>query len=204
MKIYIARHGQDQDNQQGILNGRRDTPLTELGIMQARELALEIQRQGLHIQKIYSSPLQRAHATAIMVAQTLGLDDPEKSGLLLERDFGIMTGTPVKDIEATCSPGILKANPIVYFLSPEGAETFPELFQRAQEVLAWLRQSEQPEEILLVTHGDIGKMIYAAFYGETWDFVLTKFHLGNSELLCLEQGLPDEKRHLHKTQQDNH
>ena len=204
MKIYIARHGQDQDNQQGILNGRRDTALTELGITQAQELSKEIQRQGLNIKKVYSSPLQRAYTTATIVTQILGLEAPEKSDLLLERDFGIMTGTPVKDVEATCSPDILKANPIVYFLSAEGAETFPVLFQRAQEVLAWLNQHERYEDTLLVTHGDIGKMIYAAFYRENWDSVLTKFHFGNSELLCLEQGLPYEKRHVHKIQQDNH
>lgn len=27
--IYIVRHGQDQDNEHGILNGHRNMPLTE-------------------------------------------------------------------------------------------------------------------------------------------------------------------------------
>jgi len=31
LNIYVARHGQDRDNSNGILNGHRDEPLTELG-----------------------------------------------------------------------------------------------------------------------------------------------------------------------------
>lgn len=37
-EIFIARHGQNEDNVNGILNGHRDLPLTELGRQQAREL----------------------------------------------------------------------------------------------------------------------------------------------------------------------
>lgn len=35
MKIYLARHGQNEDN----LNGHRDVPLTDLGRAQAHEAA---------------------------------------------------------------------------------------------------------------------------------------------------------------------
>ena len=34
-KIFVIRHGQDTDNVRGILNGRRDTDLTDLGRQQA-------------------------------------------------------------------------------------------------------------------------------------------------------------------------
>ena len=36
MSIYMVRHGQDTDNENGILNGRRDTELTDLGKRQAK------------------------------------------------------------------------------------------------------------------------------------------------------------------------
>ena len=42
LKIYLARHGQDQDNANGILNGQRDEPLTDIGINQAKQLAQKI------------------------------------------------------------------------------------------------------------------------------------------------------------------
>jgi len=38
LKIYLIRHGQDHDNAQKILNGRRDTLLTAKGVQQAKEI----------------------------------------------------------------------------------------------------------------------------------------------------------------------
>ncbi len=32
LKIYLARHGQNEDNANGILNGHRDLPLTDIGL----------------------------------------------------------------------------------------------------------------------------------------------------------------------------
>ena len=64
LKIFLARHGQDEDNARGLLNGRRDEPLTDLGIIQANKLAQEIKDIGLKFDVIYSSPLQRAFETS--------------------------------------------------------------------------------------------------------------------------------------------
>lgn len=49
LKIYIARHGQNEDNANGILNGHRDLPLTSLGERQAYELADGIKDIGLAV-----------------------------------------------------------------------------------------------------------------------------------------------------------
>ena len=203
-KIYLARHGQDEDNANGILNGQRDMPLTSLGIDQAHVLAERISDLDLHIEKVYSSPLQRAYKTAEVITSKLGIEKPEIIELLIERDFGTMTGRLVKDIEGLCSPDIIKSDPIVYFLSPKGAETFPDLLDRAQRILNWLSEICSDKNVLLVAHGDIGKMIYAKFYELDWKEILTQFHFGNSEVLLLEKGSKPEERHLHKVIQHNH
>lgn len=203
-KIYLARHGQDEDNKNGVLNGQRDMPLTFLGLDQAKILADKIKSLDLKIGKIYSSPLQRAYKTAETVASVLGVDIPEKLDLIIERDFGIMTGKPVKDIEGLCSPDIIKSDPILYFLSPEGAETFPQLLDRAEKILNWIDENNHSQNILLVTHGDIGKMIYTKFYNLDWKEILTQFHFGNSEVLLLDKNSKPEERHLHKVKQHNH
>jgi len=39
LKIYLAQHGQNEDNANGMLNGHRALPLTEMGIAQATEIA---------------------------------------------------------------------------------------------------------------------------------------------------------------------
>jgi broad specificity phosphatase PhoE len=203
VKIYIARHGQDEDNAAGILNGHRDMPLTELGLGQARELAQHLKDQNILFDKIYSSPLKRAHRTAEIIAETLGLAAPEKHDLLIERNFGVMSGKLIADIEKLCAPDIIKAPIITYFLAPEGAELFQDLYARAQKALAHF-QSSAEKTILLVCHGDIGKMIYGAFYDHGWKHMLTQIHFGNSELLVLDTDAHENKRHVFRQAQHNH
>jgi probable phosphoglycerate mutase len=202
-KIYLVRHGQDEDNANGILNGHRDMPLTEIGKEQANTLAQKIKETGIHFDKVYSSPLQRAYITAETITNKLGLEKPEIRDLLIERDFGTMTGRVIKDAEQLCAPNTIKAENITYILCPEGAETFPQLIERGKEILKYIQEKHSNKNILLVSHGDIGKMIYAAYYHLAWKEVLTMFHFGNSEVLVLSQDTPQENTHLFKSQQYN-
>ena len=204
LKIYLARHGQDQDNAKGILNGRRNEPLTDLGNGQAKTLAGEIKDAGLTFDAVYSSPLGRAYTTAETVTDTLGIAKPIVMEDLIERDFGIMTGKPTKDIPTLCAPDIVQTDTICYFLSPEGAETFPQLIERGKKVIAGIQARHNDGNILLVTHGDIGKMIYAAYYKLDWKPLLTMFHFGNSDLLLLSADSTPESAHVFRFAQHNH
>lgn len=203
LKIYLVRHGQDTDNEQGLLNGHRDTDLTELGLTQARELAAFIKEQGILFDKVYSSPLKRAYITATQITEALNLPAPEVLPLLIERDFGVMTGQKKSDIEKLCSPSILKTETINYFLDVEGAESFPQAVLRAKELLKVIFENHSDGNILLVSHGDFGKMIYAAYYDLPWDDVLKMFHFGNSEILLLSPDTDPEKAQIFKEAQFN-
>ena len=204
IKIYLARHGQDEDNASGILNGHRDKPLTKVGVEQALSLAQNIKNHNLKIGKVFSSPLLRVYKTAEAITNALELDKPKKLEMLIERDFGIMTGEMIKNIQSMCSPDIISTNKITYFLSPQGAETFPQLMDRANKLFKWIEQQNFGENILLATHGDIGKMIYATYYNLPWKNVLTDFHFGNTELLLLDKDAKPENRLIVKTKQHNH
>lgn len=204
LKIYIARHGQNEDNANGILNGHRDMPLTDIGIKQAYQLAEGISRARLTFDELYVSPLSRAKVTGEIVAETLGYETPKVLDSLIERDFGSMTGVPVGDIELFCAPHVVRTDKITYFLAPPGAETFPVLLARAERALTELRLLHDSGSILLVTHGDIGKMLFAAYYRMPWQDTLTKFHFGNCELLVLADGYDPNEPHIVKVQQYSH
>lgn len=204
MRVYIARHGQNVDNAVGILNGHRDLPLTDLGRSQASELARGIKEAKLVIHATYSSPLVRAYETAQIITDELLHDDPVVEPLLIERNFGIMTGRQISEIPKICGDDVIKTDTITYFLSPKGAETFPRLLDRAHALLAKLRTRHEGDTVLLVTHGDIGKMIYAAFYKLNWLDVLKDFHFGNSELLELSDDSPATAPHVIRITQHNH
>jgi probable phosphoglycerate mutase len=132
LKIYLTHHGQDRDNANGILNGRRDGPLTAIGREQAQQIAARIKAVGLVFDKIYCSPLQRAAQTAQIISMFLDARAPICLEDLIEREQGKMTGQRVCDVEKMCAPHILKTDLVTYFTSAEGAETFPEMRDRAQ------------------------------------------------------------------------
>ncbi len=67
MRIYLVRHGKDQE---GIRGGWSNQPLTEEGHRQARELAALI---DFPVDTIYSSDLLRAMQTAELLGEKLGL-----------------------------------------------------------------------------------------------------------------------------------
>jgi broad specificity phosphatase PhoE len=71
LKIYLARHGQDEDNAEGILNGYRDRSLTELGIKQAQDIANKIKNADIKFDVIYSSPLKRTLQTANIITDII-------------------------------------------------------------------------------------------------------------------------------------
>lgn len=182
--ISIVRHGQNLDNLEGILNGHRDRPLTDLGRQQARTVAEKLADNGIEV--IYTSPLLRAHETATIIAELLGLTvqiDPD----LIERDFGAMTGMPVASILDLPEDQVLRTDGVNYFLEAEGCEVFSVLYERARKVLTRVQRNHPDEHVLLVAHGDIGKMVRAAYHGWDWKAGLMTPYLDNTGILELRQ-----------------
>jgi broad specificity phosphatase PhoE len=201
VEIFVARHGQSEDNIARILGGRRDAALTDIGRQQARYLAQGIMDTDLMFDAVYCSPLVRAHETADIVAEIAGLPEPIVIDDLIERDGGVMTGLTFDVIERDIKTSVLQSELITYFLDPEGAETFPEMVLRGQKVIDYIRSLHDSGRVLLVCHGDIGKMIYAAATGRAWEDVLTDFHFGNAELIDIGR---HNDVHVVKLEQFNH
>jgi broad specificity phosphatase PhoE len=183
-KIFLVRHGQDTDNAAGILNGRRDSKLTELGREQARRVAEKLRDNEVQI--IYASPLKRAYETARIIGAVLGIDEIITDEHLIEREFGVLTGKPVSDIPKYTDKTLL-TDRVNYFLEVEGAENFPTLLERGGRVLQEIRQRHPSENILIITHGDIGKMIRAAYHGWNWEQGLKTPYFDNTGVLELSE-----------------
>jgi len=198
LNIYIVRHGQDEDNAKLILNGHRDKMLTALGRQQAKQLAQTLKKIKIDFAGFYVSPLKRAKETAAIIAQGLKLKPAKVLPNLIERDFGIMTGKPTSDIVILCTPRLIMTKEVNYFLNPYGAETFPQLLGRAKKVLAEIKRKHKSGNVLLVTHGDIGKMIFAAYYHLDWLPTIKMFYFKNSDALLLSSGLNPKQAYIAK------
>ena len=87
--IYLIRHAQREYNEKGIFQGRLDSDLTPLGLVQARLRAQELLNKG--IQVIYSSPQRRAYKTALTIGDVLNLQ-VNVDERLKEMSFGVLEG----------------------------------------------------------------------------------------------------------------
>lgn len=68
MTLYLIRHGESHSNLRGEFTGQVDSPLTELGHQQADSILSYF--LGIHIDRIYSSDLQRAYDTVLPISKT--------------------------------------------------------------------------------------------------------------------------------------
>ncbi len=89
--IILIRHGQSTTNELGLLVGRADPPLTELGREQARRLAPHLGT----VREVWSSPLQRAHSTARLAVPGL---EPLVKDSFIEVDYGSLDGRRLDSI----------------------------------------------------------------------------------------------------------
>jgi probable phosphoglycerate mutase len=95
--LLLARHGQTADNAGGLILGRRDPPLSELGRAQAQGLAVAVAARETRLAAIWSSPLRRARATAAIVSEATGAPVSVLDGLA-ESDRGDWEGRPVAEL----------------------------------------------------------------------------------------------------------
>jgi probable phosphoglycerate mutase len=94
--IVFARHGQTVANRDGLIQGRIDAPLTELGVGQARRLAEAL--SSVEPALLVTSPLRRAAQTAEEIGRRCSVD-VKTDDRLLELDYGEWDGRRLADID---------------------------------------------------------------------------------------------------------
>jgi broad specificity phosphatase PhoE len=94
--LYLIRHGETESNRNELLHGATDVPLNQTGNAQA-ELVGERVARSIPIDKLYSSPLQRALRTAMAIARRTGHEPILVPGLA-EMNFGAAEGVRFMDL----------------------------------------------------------------------------------------------------------
>jgi len=91
--LVLLRHGEAAGNAAGVLLGRSDSPLTDVGRAQAAALG---PRLG-PVRRLVSSPLGRARDTAAALGLGVGIEVDER---WTEIDYGELEGTPLASVPA--------------------------------------------------------------------------------------------------------
>ena len=154
MSLYVARHGQTTWNVENRVCGLTDVPLTDVGIAQAKDMAQAAQSLGLTA--ILCSPLSRARHTASFAAEQCSLDvtiEPR----LIEQNYGIFEGRDGLD------PGFL-SNKRLFATRYPGGESHMDVAARVYPLLNELKERCRTENILLVCHGGVCRVIHTYFH----------------------------------------
>jgi broad specificity phosphatase PhoE len=148
--IYLARHGETDDNARGVVQGSIDTPLNDRGREQAHDLALRA--RAVRAVTVWTSHLRRAAETAEIVAGVLrtAVHVDER---LAESRRGAWEGRSLAEIERTDPEGWAAwRRGGAEFRFPGGGESLGEHQERVLAALADLRRSS-PSPALVVCHG---------------------------------------------------
>ncbi len=156
MYIYLVRHGETEWNKQGLLMGHKNSPLTEKGEMQAKELGKKL--STISFDAVYSSDSPRAIETAEII-----LDKQDHSikttSHLRERNFGRFEGKTraEMDTHTVAFDDLEDSDKFVYKVYPD-IESDDELLKRFFIFLEVFKDTNH-ENVLVVCHGGVIKSI---------------------------------------------
>jgi probable phosphoglycerate mutase len=183
VRILLARHGETVYNVEGRWQGQSDSPLTERGLEQSRELARALAMEPLAA--VYSSDLGRASSTAHEVAAPHALDVIEDERLR-EIDVGEWTDKGRAEIQAAW-PDELHAwatSPSTMRL-PAG-ESLQHAQTRALEFIAERMPAHLGQTVAVISHGAVSQTILVEAMGQTVDDLWLEERMDNCQISRLE------------------
>lgn len=170
-RLYLIRHGQTLFNVLRRKQGWCDSPLTELGIQQAKDTGIWFKDHNISFDHVYSSTSERACDTAELIA-------PNQSCVRLkglkEFNFGRFEGL-TEDVNGPIPPGD--------FYVAFGGEGEMQVRERIMATLHQIMDQPDHTSVLAVSHGAACAQVCRAL---NFDFMQSGKHLGNCCILELE------------------
>lgn len=158
MRLLVIRHGESEADLLDVHEGRADFELIQKGHQQATAMAEWIAKH-YQINKIYCSPLKRAHQTALHLADQLSMECCVEEKLM-EFNNGLLAGLDHKTAdEKYPEPESLPIHASLY-----EQESQLEFRFRADYILSKIiSETGKDETIAIVTHGGMVNQLYHPF-----------------------------------------
>ena len=148
LELYLARHGQSQDNERLVIQGQTSTPLSALGEIQAQRLGTYLAE--IKFDAVYCSDLERAVQTARIAVPYI---EPVLCPELREWHLGILQKHTHEEAK--------KLFPFAYDLLcskesdrriPDG-ESYNDMIARSTGMVAKIVERHRSGRVLVVSHG---------------------------------------------------
>ena len=167
--VFLARHGQSENNNQGLITGQLDVGLSPKGEGQAQALAQCL--RGESLAAIYTSTLKRTVQTAQPTADALGLPIVPLPGLA-EIHMGQLEGRfrDERDPEAQALWAQWQAD--LWHYQVPGGEGFTAFAERVGATLQDLLARHAGQKVLIVGHRATNRVLLGMLLGwprERWE-----------------------------------
>jgi probable phosphoglycerate mutase len=163
LRLHLLRHGQTAMSRANLFCGRRlNPPLTAEGAAMAE--AFGSAYAATRWEAIYSSPLDRALATAAPLAARTRVAVETIDGLA-ELDYGVWDGMTPESVERDYHDEHERWRADPAWNPPTGGETAVALAQRMTHSIEEIRAAHQDGNVLVVSHKASIRVVLCALLG---------------------------------------
>ena len=178
IRLLVVRHGQTDWNADERLQGSTDVELNAAGVEQARETAKRL--SGFAVDAVVSSPMKRAYATAVILAEAVRCDVAVMDDFA-ERSVGIFEGMTMEEAKARYPELWTKVPTRQIHQGPPGGESILDVGCRVACGLRRIREAYSGKTVLLVTHGYVSRAVYGILTRPS-DEEYFKFRMENGQV----------------------
>lgn len=172
LEIILIRHGNTEYNDLGLVQGRIDNPLSEVGVKNTEKASTNFWKKNREFDKAYASPLLRAQQTAKIFLKNK-MDYQIIDGLT-ERFFGEMEGKSIKSFPFTTA-----------FFSQKhfDIETNDLLESRVYDSLMHIiEENYESKRIIIFAHSHTIKAVCSKLDPHTYDYQMKLYNLHGVKL----------------------
>lgn len=183
--LVLVRHGQSEWNEKNLFTGWRDPDLTAQGVDEAKAAGQALKQQGLVFDLAFTSDLQRAQKTLMLLLAEQGQRDlpTTQNQALNERDYGDLAGLNKDDARKKWGDEQVHLWRRSYDTPPPGGESLKDTGAR---VLPYYDSDILP-------HVKTGKNILIAAHGNSLRSLVKRLEgLSSAEILDvnIDTGVP--------------
>jgi len=161
-RVYLMRHGEVANNGEKRYNGHIDIDITQKGVDQMHRLAGLLEGKG--IVAVYSSDLIRSKKGADIISRRIGIaSNPLRE--LRERSVGAWEGLTADEIKARFPEQYAAWREDLLNYRPPGGECLVDVSARTLPVFKRLVESHPEQEIAMLLHGGVNRVILADALG---------------------------------------
>ena len=183
MRVYLVRHGKDDD---AVRGGWSDQGLAELGREQVVQLAEKLRAGSIRVGRIYSSDLRRAKETAGILSEALGCP-VEYLAAFRETNNGDLAGMK-NELAERKYPGLYWSS-LAYdepYPNGESPKAFFERIQMAWDAFKNDRLKQDNADVMLVTHAGVIEAILCIENGLEFSNQEKYFRIPHAALIPVE------------------